>query len=66
MDCYFIKDNVMSISNAKRWNELCELQITIMGNLANRFPERRENLESVASGWKSIQQQLQQNKTPVL
>ncbi|WP_226410812.1 hypothetical protein [Shewanella glacialimarina] len=56
----------MSISNAKRWNELCELQITIMGNLANRFPERRENLESVASGWKSIQKQLQQNKTPVL
>lgn len=56
----------MPISNAKRWDELCELQITVMGNLANRFPERRENLASVASGWKNIQQQLQQNKTPVL
>jgi hypothetical protein len=66
MDFNLIKDNVMSISNAKRWNELCELQIMTMNNLANQFPERREHLSTISSGWRSMQQQLLQNKVPSL
>lgn len=66
MDFNLIKDNVMSISNAKRWNELCELQIMTMSNLANQFPERREQLSTISSGWRSMQQQLLQNKVPSL
>ena len=66
MDFNLIKDNVMSISNAKRWNELCELQIMTMNNLANQFPERREQLSTISSGWRSMQQQLLQNRVPSL
>ena len=66
MDFYLIKDNVMSISNAKRWNDLCELQIMTMNNLANQFPERREHLSNISNGWRSMQQQLLQNKVPSL
>ncbi|MCW3173286.1 hypothetical protein [Shewanella subflava] len=56
----------MSISNAKRWNELCELQIITMNNLANQFPERREHLSTISNGWRHMQQQLLQNKVPSL
>ena len=46
MDFYLIKDNVMLISNAKRWNDLCELQIMTMNNLANH-PEMSTVLNSM-------------------
>ncbi|MCL1141305.1 hypothetical protein [Shewanella gaetbuli] len=55
-----------TISNAKRWNELCELQIQVMSNMAEQFPQRRESLAQICEGWRNVTEQLKLDKIPII
>lgn len=49
----------MSLSNASRWAEICEIQTSLMLDLADKFPQRREQLQHIADGWQSVKKQAQ-------
>jgi hypothetical protein len=47
----------MPLSNADRWAEICEIQSSLMRNLASQFPQRNEQLQNLADGWQSVKKQ---------
>ncbi|MBB1437142.1 hypothetical protein H5202_00390 [Shewanella sp. SG41-4] len=49
----------MPLSNATRWAEICEIQTSLMRDLANQFPQRSEQLQRLADGWQGVKKQAQ-------
>ncbi|AZG74351.1 hypothetical protein [Shewanella livingstonensis] len=50
----------MPLSNATRWAEICEIQTSLMRDLADKFPQRRQQLHNIADGWQSVKKQAQE------
>jgi hypothetical protein len=53
----------MYLSNAKRWSELCEKQMTVIEGLSSSFPERREQLKALSHTWHVMQKQVDEGKS---
>ncbi|WP_394129655.1 hypothetical protein [Shewanella maritima] len=51
----------MAISNAKRWSEICEMQVNILEGLRRQFPQRGEQIENLACHWQALKHQVDNN-----
>ncbi|NKF49826.1 hypothetical protein G3R49_04475 [Shewanella sp. WXL01] len=49
----------MAVTNAARWSEICEIQKSLLANLAGKFPQRDEQLKDLMSNWDSFKCQLE-------
>ncbi|ACJ30842.1 MULTISPECIES: hypothetical protein [Shewanella] len=56
----------MSVSNAKRWAELCQQQAELIDNLTRVFPERSDEHAHLSDHWREVGRKITEGEVVLM